>query len=259
MRPQSRMLAPLLAAATIFAVPPGTASQQRSVTVEPSQVDVTIFYQGRTIHVTGPVPSGAEVAIAVVGQEGSLALKRKGKVLGLIWMNVGDVTFESVPDFYQVRSTCALEDLAAPEVLDGLGLGFAALEARAAGASRADDSLFGELVRLKVRDGLWGVAPELVSIRPSEEGEGVLASADFFLPPKAPPGEYRVVVYAFAAGVAELVGEARVQVAQAGVAAFISTLASRHGLLYGVLSVLIAGAAGLLTGVVFGHGSRKAH
>ena len=41
-----------------------------------------------------------------------------------------------------------------------------------------------------------------------------------------------------------------------GLASLISSAAERHGLLYGILSVLLAIVAGLLTGVIFA-GSNK--
>ena len=44
-----------------------------------------------------------------------------------------------------------------------------------------------------------------------------------------------------------------------GATKFISFLAINHGLIYGVLAVFIALVIGLLTGMVFGLGSRRGH
>jgi uncharacterized protein (TIGR02186 family) len=251
-------LAPTLVAAVALALSGEASAAQHSLVIEPSRVDVHMLYHETTVHVTAPVLADDGVAILLVGQERSLTLKRKGKVLGLIWMNVGDVTFEAVPDVYLLSTTCALSSLAAPAVLTRLDLGFDALGARSGGGATAD-TLFDELVELKERDGLWNVSERGVTVMPAGAEGGALATADFVLPAKVPPGGYRVLAYTFSGGNAELVGEGSVRVEQGGVAALITALSRAHGLLYGVLAVLIAGAAGLLTGVVFGRGARKGH
>jgi hypothetical protein len=45
---------------------------------------------------------------------------------------------------------------------------------------------------------------------------------------------------------------------EAGLVAFVSSLAETHGLAYGVFAVVIAVAAGLLVGFVFGSTRKKA-
>jgi len=238
-----------------FALPEPLSPDAQSVQVEPPRIAVTMVYRGSALHVTAPVSAGASVAIVLQGEERDLALKRKGKVLGLIWMNVGDVSFEGVPDVYLLRTSAPFVDLAHPTVLRELGLGFGAL---GRGGAALDPDLLGELARLKARDHLWDVAEGTVTLEPA--GDGVtMAVADFYLPAKAPPGEYSVRVYTFEEGVGSLAGETHVRVSRAGVAALITTLALHHGLLYGVLAVVVAAGAGLLTGVVFGLGGGKGH
>ncbi len=252
----SRALLPGLAVAAAAFVP--SPRQSAPVTIEPAQVEMTMLFTGSRVHVGAPVARGAQVAVVLEGTPRTLALKRKGKVLGFIWMNVGDVVFEAVPDVYLLRTTCPLAALAERSVRERLGVGLDALGALPENAG-VDRSLFDELVRLKWRDGLWNVSEATVTVRPNEIDGNDLADTDFFLPARTPPGEYRIRVFAFVEGKAELAGEGRLRVAQAGGAAFISDLAERHGLLYGILAVVVAGAAGLLTGVVFGLGSKKGH
>ena len=253
----SRLSVPGLVALGALAVPVALSPGQQGVVVEPPRVRVRLFYAGTTVHVRAPVPEATDVAVAVVGAVRPLVLERKGKVLRLVWMNVGEVTFEAVPDLLLVRATCPLEELAAPGVLRRLGLAPEALGAPSESGT-PDDDLFAELVKLKRRDGVWDVAEGGVDLR-AGGGGSIIAATDFFLPPGTPPGDYQVLVYAFADGDGERVGEGRLQVVQTGVAAFISSLAKGHGLLYGILAVVVAAAAGLLTGVVFDLGSGKGH
>jgi uncharacterized protein (TIGR02186 family) len=253
--------APLaFAAALLLAAARGPGQEagrpQDSVTVEPRVIVAGMLYDGARVHVRADVPADAAVAILCQGDEGPLRLRKKGKALGLFWMNVGDVSWEVVPEVYLLRSSSALDRLAPAAELERLGIGPAALRARARPGPGAD-ALFGELARLKENDGLWVLAAGGVELRPGRDG--AIALADLPVPVKAPPGSYQVRVYAFADGRGELVGRAGFEVTQGGVPAFIASLAAEHGLLYGVLAVLVAVAVGLLTGVVFGLGSRKGH
>lgn len=254
----SQLPARALLAAAVVALSGAVPQARPSLVVEPSRVDVHMLYHRTTVHVTASVPVGAKVAVLLVGREQSLTLKRKGKVLGAIWMNVGDVTFEKMPNVYLLSTTGTLTGFAPPAARQHLELGFDALAERNRGRPTAD-SLFGDLVKLKERDGLWKVAEDGVTVTTDAAGDQALAAADFVLPAKAPVGEYRVLAYTSLGGDTQLAGEGRVEVAQAGGAALITGLSRDHGLLYGILAVLIAGAAGLLTGVIFGRSAGKGH
>jgi len=262
----------LIAAAAVFggAAPAGqtpaggrAAPQTRAaparggINVDPAVVPAGMFYVGATVHVSAVVPADADIAMVCLGETHALTLKKKGKALGVIWMNVADVSFEQVPDLYLLRTSERLEGMAEPDVLKTLAVGYDGLEARA-GPGPGAETLFGELTRLKQRDHLWDVAEGAVAVQPAGN-EFALATTDFSLPAKAPPGVYRIVVYAFHDGEGGVVGESRVRVRQAGLAALISTLAVEHGLLYGVLAALIAVAVGRARGVVFGLGSKGGH
>jgi len=255
MRPP-RPLAPALAALVVLAAP--RADGPRPATIEPARVDMTMFFTGSSVRVSAPVAADSHVAVVLQGESRTISAKRKGKVLGLIWMNVGDVRFEAVPDVYLLRTSCPLEALAEHETLERLGLGLDVLGDRATPPD-GDRALFDELVRLKWDEGLWRVAESSVTLERSEGGGTTLAVTEFLLPARTPPGAYGVSVYAFEDGRAEIAAEGTLVVDQAGLARFVSDLATRHGLLYGILAVVAAGAAGLLTGVVFGFGSRKGH
>lgn len=228
------------------------------VAADPAEVVAGMFYTGATVRVSAVVPAGAEVAMVCRGETHPLVLKRKGKALGLIWMNVGEVSFQAVPEVYLLRTSAPLSRLASAPVLEDLDLGFTALAARSQ-PTGGQASLFGELVRLKQRDQLWEMAEGTVQVQEATEDGAALATTDFRLPVRARAGVYRVQVYAFDGGQGELLGSAEVRVTQGGTAALITSLAARHGLLYGILATLIAMAVGLLTGMVFGLGSKGGH
>ncbi len=240
--------------------PGDPAEGHGTLSVEPDVVRVGLFFNGALLHVHGTIPAGQKAAVVCEGSEGRLDLKRKGRVWGLFWMNTGDVAFDHVPSVYLLCTSGPLRDLAPAGVLARLGVGVDALEARATAGEAAAGSaaLFGELVRLKKGEGLWSLVEGTVSLKPGGEGRLEVA-ADLFLPAKTPPGEYRVRLFSFRDGEGAAVAGTAMIVQQVGFAAFTSRMAHERGLLYGIVSVVVAIAAGMFTGVVFGRGSRRPH
>lgn len=240
--------------------PGDPAEGHGTLAVEPDVVRVGLFFNGALLHVQGTIPAGHQAAVVCAGNEGRLDLKKKGRVWGLFWMNTGDVVFDHVPSVYLLCTSAPLKELAPAGVLSRLGVGVEALEARtAAGGSAAGrEKLFGELVRLKKDERLWSIVESTLSLKPGGEGR-LEAAADLFLPARTPPGEYRIRLVSFRDGEGEDVAETATAVRQEGFPAFTSRMAHERGLLYGIVSVVVAIAAGMLTGVIFGRGSRRPH
>lgn len=253
------LLTPMGLVALLAAASPQSPPQHvvGGINVDPETVAAGMFYAGATVHVSAVVPGGTEVAMVCTGESRPLKLKKKGKALGVVWMNVADISFDAVPDLYLLRTSDRLAGLAPPATLLDLAVGYDGLQARA-GPGPGAETLFGELARLKSRDRLWDVAEGAVTLQPAADGMA-LATTDFALPARAPPGLYRIVVYAFRDGAGVMVGEGEVRVRQVGVAGLISSLATEHGLLYGALAALVAVLVGLATGVIFGLGSKGGH
>lgn len=250
------MLNALTAAALLIAQ--GAQSQEpdtAGLSLEPAVIRAGMFYSGSPVRVRADVPAGLEISISCKGEEGRLELNKKGKVLGLIWMSVGDVSFEPFPDLYLLATSSPIPELGDPAILRGAGVGYEALEARV----RPDDQLlFQEALHLKEGDGLFGVEEDGVRMEATGAGSAI-AEATFFLPAKAPTGEYRILVHGFGPDGSALLAQGTVTVVQTGAAAFISALSVEHGLAYGILAVVIAVGVGLITGVIFGMGSKKGH
>jgi uncharacterized protein (TIGR02186 family) len=239
---------------------PQEVSGQAEITVEPSEIRAGMFFDGAAVRVMALVPDSMEVTMSLVGRDEPVAMNRKGKVLGLIWMNTGEVEIDGAPDLYLLHTSGDLQELADPPVLAAMGVGYAAVEAgtKLEGTGGDDHLYFQEFVSLKEGDGLYAVAEGAVQ-RTAEDGGRTLMSTELGLPPKTPPGSYRLLIHGFQEGRGILLGTLSLSVQQVGMAEAIQILASDHGLLYGVLAVVVAIVVGLLTGVLFGLGSKKAH
>jgi hypothetical protein len=219
-----------------------------TVRVVPSEIHVGMLFRGTRVHVEGTAPAHGQVALVCVGREGKVELKKKGKVGGLLWMNVGDVAFERVPTLFLASSEPSAHAGATK------ALGYAGLEARAlpAGADEDARELFREFIRLKERERLYFAGNGPVRASPTE------VSVDFWLPASVPPGEYEVKMLGYEEDAVEVLATEKLTVRSVGLAALISSTARRHGLVYGILSVVLAIAVGFLTGMMF-KASKKGH
>jgi uncharacterized protein (TIGR02186 family) len=223
--------------------------------LDPPEVGMGMFFDGADVRLEGSVPAGQAAAVVCTGKEGPLELKKKGKVWGILWMNVGEIKLESVPSLYLLSTSRPLSELARRAVLDRLRLGYRALEA-AAGSDAG--GVFSEVIKLKESEGLFSFEASALRLTPTGRGSNRL-SGSFSLPAHVPPGEYTVRLYGFERGQGQLLDEQKLHLVRTGLSLSITSLARDHGLLYGLFAVVVALAVGLLAGLVFGKGMKKAH
>ncbi len=254
----------------------GARSPAAAIRVEPRVVEVGMLYHGTTVRVEGDAPAGFRLALACVGEEGQVQLKRKGKVWNLLWMNVGSVTFDRVPSLYLAHADPeeAPPEEQGPQAEPRLGLVYDGIEAQVLPADADQDSrrLFREFIRLKETERLYALGTLRRHPFPDESAptRGAIlvglasparrarVSAEFLLPASAPAGEYEIRMLGHRDGVAQVLASEKLTVKRVGLAHLVATTAERHGLLYGILSVAAALAAGLLSGVLFS-GAKKGH
>jgi hypothetical protein len=247
-----------------------------AIQIEPSRVEVGLFYNGATVTVRVEVPAGYQAALLLSARPGSLELKRLGKRGGILWMGVGHVAFENVPAVYQVLSSAPLPQLGAPETLATWKLGYKSLV--------PDDApgayLRSQLVGLKEHEGLFAIqptglmpvaqaagSPHVATIKGPGNGSATSALAAktvvlqgaFRLPPRAPVGDYTLELIGFKDGHAVGLNSASLQLEQVGMVLQLRRFAFDHGLAYGIVASLIAVVVGLLTGLIFQPKSDEAH
>ena len=221
--------------------------------VDPATIPIGLSYGGAEVHVTADVPPDMPVALVVEGKYAPLELKKKGKVWGVLWMNVGDLAYEDVPDAYMLATSAPLGELADPATLAGAGIGYPAL-ARAAGG---DAALFPEVIKLQEHDGLFSQHEGGIKLTPSA-GRSHLEATFAFLP-RVPAGQYSLRLVGFDRGGPRCLASTTLALEQVGLAKQLRTLAMQRGLLYGITAVIVALVAGLATGLIFGKGASKGH
>jgi uncharacterized protein (TIGR02186 family) len=227
--------------------------------IEPDHIQLGFFYGGQNISVRANVPAGYNVLFKVKGATQNLELKKKRKVLGFLWMNVGDVVYEDVPGLYVIRSSHPFVDLAPANVLQQMEIGYSALKAKI--VKPPDDEagmLFADLIKLKEGEGVFTIVEGGIRHAPMPGSREQIVT-EFLLPPKAPVGEYLVDLYGFKNGSSTLLGSGSITLERDHLIQFITSMVGHHSLLYGCLAVMVAIVAGLLTGVIFRLSRGRAH
>jgi uncharacterized protein (TIGR02186 family) len=232
------------------------------VKVAPAAISIDTFYNGGQLLVSGQLPEDCEAVVRVVGERSDLQLKKKGKVGGILWMNMDTVTFNDLPNVLIIQTAKDFRALlgAHPENTAGWRLGLEALEETTSIVPQPTDkiTLFKELRKLKEEQGLYAVSSKNLHYQESSGGQ---KSFEVGIPiaPRFPPGNYTVEVYALREG--EVVEQDRqpLEVKLVSFPGMLAALAFQHSALYGLCAVVIAIVAGLLTGILFSGGKGGSH
>jgi uncharacterized protein (TIGR02186 family) len=224
------------------------------LTVEPGRVEIGLLYDGVDLAVSAELEPAVDVAVLVTGPGSELVLREQARRWGLFWAPAGEVRFDDVPSLYLLRTTVGLESLAPAPVLEELDIGYPALGAR---LGQTRDGLFRELIALQESEGLFSA-----TVGRDESGQTSATGGSVFrsvlhIPARAPASAYSVRLCAFRDGRLVTRAEGTFELEEAGFVAFVSSLAETHGLAYGVFAVVIAVAAGLLVGFLFGSTRKK--
>jgi len=215
----------------------------------PSVIQISAFYDGATVNVDSRIPADAEALIIVRGEGEELHYKKKGKAGGLLWMNIGDITFHNVPKTYMVYA--AKDDANVIESTE-LGLGFSALEEQVtlSPENEDEDFFYKEFLKLKEGEGLYAKVTNGIHYG-FADNDMKSVQAEVSIPALMKPGDYTVELIAIRGK--QIVGRTAepLQIRQVGFPAQLSGLAFNHSLVHGILAVLIALGAGLFIGILF--------
>jgi uncharacterized protein (TIGR02186 family) len=229
--------------------PPAASSPAPVITLALSKAEIRITagFHGDILAVTGTAPTNSEVILRLSSPAEEETLDLKGK-RGPLWLTVGKVRFESAPRIYKLRSTRPIGEILPPAEQVRQTLGVEGLKASLRVQPGVDAGLFAsELLRLKRDDGFYDT-----------QGGGVIRGAEgtyrteFRWPARGPSGAYRMDAFAVSKGAVTGSAHREILVQKVGAEAWISHLAAAHGLIYGLLAVLLALLTGLAASALFG-------
>lgn len=234
-----------------------SAAVPATFTVTPSAVNIGASFNGIDIKIDGTIPEDADAVVRFKSGEQDVALKEKGKAMGILWMNMETVTFHHCPDIFMVATPKFLTKESGQ--WKGLNLGISSLMNQIEITPAPEDKtvLFDQFVKLKFKHGAYASGFGKVTYQAPANGLKPF-SAKIAIPSGLKPGRYQVEVFTVKDGAVVSKAETRVAVDETGFPKFLSSLAFGKPLIYGIVSVIIALAAGLLTGLIF-QGSNEGH
>ena len=230
------------------------SAQNVKLSIEPSEISISAFYNGSSIKATGTVPEGADVIVRITGEGEEVHLKKKGKVGGLLWMNTGKISFKNVPAVFMVYTTPELA-----KAVNAINLGYLSVKDKVEmePEKEAKEVLFKEFAKLKEEEGVYVIDSESLHYMGTADGSRQF-EINIAVPPKMKPGHYSVEAYAVANGNVMDKTETALTITMIGFPAWIAGLAFGHALLHGIMAVIVALVAGLAMGLLF-RGGGGAH
>jgi uncharacterized protein (TIGR02186 family) len=233
------------------------ASAMLTARANHDHITIDFFYHGSTVSVRGESDPGTDIVVKINSPDGHQVMKQKGKVAGLLWMNVGQLTFEKTPALYEVYSTKKLDDILSREELERNVLGYDALAKHVEVTPVANDeekaTWFKEFVKFKEDSHLYTSTPGKIETSMNKENR-----QEYYIltdwPYQAAPGDYVVTVYSVKGSKVLEQAEAKVNVEQVGMVKTLATMAQNNAAFYGILSIGIALGAGFGVGMVFRKG-----
>ncbi|MBK1636986.1 hypothetical protein CKO19_14750 [Rhodovulum adriaticum] len=217
-----------------------------------TRVSITTNFAGSEILIFGavkreaPLPEGTplNVVVTVAGPSTPVTVRRKARRLG-IWVNTDAVEIASAPSFYAVASTAPLE-LALSQAEDDRHKVSIPKAIHAAGTDAATAEFTEALIRIRRNTDLYQMLPYAVSLR-----EETLFRTSIALPANLHEGDYTTRIFLTRGGAVVDSYETTIGVRKVGLERWVYTLAHQHPLIYGLLSLAIAIAAGWGASAIF--------
>ena len=213
------------------------------------EIEVSTGFTGAELMIFGatdaPIGAGGdEILVVVRGPTRPVVVRRKVRVLGIMWVNGPAARFSDVPGFYAIAGTRPAWQILPEVERQNNGLGLDALPLFSTGAR--SPHFRAALLELEKDSGLWLEHAATVEI-----GANRLFHVRVPLPAAVPTGDYRVEVLLVRSRRIFAREEMEFRVDRVGAADRIATVAEAQPLLYGIACVLLAAFAGWFGSVLF--------
>ena len=234
---------------------PALADEQVVAGLSENQIAITANFNGSDILVFGAVKRDApipmdkplQVIVTLEGPPNPVDISRKGHVYG-IWINTQKVRVTAAPAFYAIATSGPLADVLSqtddlrykitiPQAIQDSGIANQAANA---------ESFVDALIRIRKEQGLYVLDQGTVSLEQS-----TLFRTDIKLPSNLTDGLYAARIFLTRGGRVVAMHQSDVLVQKAGIERWLYRLAQDNPPAYGLLSLLIAIAAGWLASAAF--------
>ncbi|MEM9435552.1 MAG: TIGR02186 family protein [Pseudomonadota bacterium] len=231
-------------------------AQNEGIVADLSQrrVSITTNFTGSEIIIFGAVkretPISAadplDVIITVAGPEQAVTVRKKERVAG-IWVNTQEQEIDSAPSFYAVMTTAPLDDiLSETEDLRFRITKTKVIRAVDGGAERDIEGFTEALIRIRQGEDIYQLNESVVAFL-----DATLFRSQVRLPANLTEGDYETTIYLMRNKEVVSRHVTQIEVNKVGLERFLYNLAHQQPLIYGIMSLVIAIAAGWMASAAF--------
>lgn len=241
-------MARLIALLCLLCLPAAAAEEQVVLGLSQDRVAITATFDGSEILLFGavkreaPIPEGPplEVIVAVAGPSKPVIVRRKERKLG-IWVNSDSVTVDLAPSFYAVATSAPLKSiLTETEDLRHKISIERAIRSVGAAMHITEAQEFAEaVVRIREAEGLYSIREDTVAV-----DEQTLFRTSIEMPADLTEGDYAARIFLTRGGQVVSQYETSIDVRKVGLERFLFNMSRQQPALYGLMSLVIAIAAG---------------
>ncbi len=229
------------------------------VSVSNHRVTVTPNYVGEELVLFGSVERDEktpqnlpnyDLVVTIKGPGADMVTRRKERKFG-IWVNTDSRQFLKVPAYLAVFANRPFDEMASADTQRRLQLGLKnTILTQRVGTDYADvvstDPFRSAFVRLRMEHGLYREATNAVTfLTPTLFRTGIP------LPAEVPIGNYDVEIELIANGALVTKTETAFEIVKVGFEQFVATNAQQNGLVYGLVTAMMALVTGWLASVIF--------
>jgi len=224
------------------------ASERVVLGLSQDEVAITATFDGSSLLIFGavsrdapiPVDGRLEVVITVTGPTGALDVRRKERQFG-IWVNADSVRLSQAPSFYAVASTAPLKDIlsAVEDLRHRITLGQVVSTVGASQTVDDVENFTAALRRIREREGLYQIAEGGVAL-----DQQTLFRTSIELPSNLVEGTYQTRIFLLRNRTVVDMLTTGIPVRKVGMERWLYTTATTQPVLYGLMSLVIAIAAG---------------
>lgn len=217
------------------------------------EVAITANFDGSEILIFGaikrdkPAPTDEKlgVIITVAGPDSAVTVRRKDRRLG-IWVNTESVNVAVAPSFYAVATNMPLADVLGVDADSSARISIASA-IRTFGQNDGNVADFEDaLIRIREDQQLYQTLPDAVLVE-----DETLFRTNISMPANLTEGDYRAEIYLTRAGKIVDVYVTDIPVKKVGLERWLYNLAHENAILYGLMSLAIAIAAGWGASAIF--------
>ena len=212
------------------------------------QVSISTNFDGSEIIIYGaikretPIPQDApiQVVVTIAGPQAPITVRRKDRVLG-IRVNTDAMDVSAAPSFYAIATSAPWSEVLneADDLRHNVSIPRRIRSIGAWSQVANPQEFIDALVRIRMENGLYVLAEGAVDLR-----ESTLFNTAIQMPANLTEGEYETRVFLTRGGKVVSKYETSIEVSKVGLERWLFNLSRQQPLIYGLLSLTIAIAAG---------------